>query len=80
MNGSINKRQPRNVGGVNFAFVARGYPTTINSKAKEHSARGYSYRIVPEGRQCALYIGPKRIRERVKKEKVKKTKKEKKVK
>ena len=73
----INERKPRQIGGTSYAFVARGYPSTINSEMKSLKAKGYTYRIISDGRQCILYIGPK-TRLRMKKEKLKKEKKDKK--
>ena len=74
----MNERKPRKIGGTSYAFVARGYPSTINRKAREQSTRGYTYRIFRDGRQALLYIGPKRTHEKVKRKKIKKTKKVKK--
>ena len=77
---NINKRQPRKFGGGSYAWVAQGYPSTINNKAKKLSTQGYLYRIITVGRQRILYIGPKRrIRRGGKKtKKLKKTNKGKK--
>ena len=77
---NIHKHQPRCFGGSSFAFVAQGYPSTINSKAKNLRDNGYTYRIVSLGRERVLYVGPKRKgRVRVKKsKKLKRKKKDKK--
>lgn len=77
----IKNRSPKSVGGVSYAFVARGYPSAINKKANNLAVMGYKYRIITEGRKSVLYIGPKRrrVKGKAKKVKLKKAKKPKKV-
>jgi len=77
---NMRNRQPRQIGGKPFVFIAHDYPTRINKQARELSAKGYSYRIFHSGRKRILYIGPKQKARKVKKKKIKKIKKIKKVK